>query len=282
MARPVDDIFNSIMSGISTNENLNGSSGSSGNNPLVSSSMFAYYRNLAYVIAVAQNYDDQLRDAAVAQIEAFIFPPGNTLWYQQQVLLFQYGDILQLNAFYIPEYPIIDPTARIISNCTVDEQPNSSLLIKVCKSIGGVKTPLLSIEKSALASYLDKLKFAGTGIQVISQDSDRLYIAGNIYYNGEIGETTMRANVRTAIQAFCDNLQFDGSILLSKIENSFEQCPGMIDYSFTSVKARSSSVTITSSDAQEITRIYNTISGTVVLEDTSGFTIDDTLQYIAQ
>ncbi len=105
--------------------------------------------------ATAQNTFEQLADVTKTEIQeiADAAPTGNPKWIQTQILKFQFGDVVQLGANFVPFYPVIDTTKQIVTRCAVFSDPNETTVeIKVAKSENPPE-PLTAAELTALEDY---------------------------------------------------------------------------------------------------------------------------------
>lgn len=254
-----------------------------------STSKRAIWRLWTFVVAVAVNLLEQIQDVFVSQVEniAATTAPQTAQWIQAKVFEFQYDSttpqVLQLINL-VPQYPIINTDLRIVTRCSVRRNLNNSVLIKVAKS--EVFEALVTAEINALQSYINILGVAGIRYQVSSANSDKLYVQADIYFAGEYA-SVVSANVIAAIEAHLASLPFDGSMLLSALELSIKAVTGVNDVVFRNVRARKDSDSLSAAtylvqNSQTLSRLWATQSGYIVGETTSGNTLSDTLNFIAE
>lgn len=280
MARSVSEIQNSIITDVQSTPELAGAS---------STSKRAIWRLWTYVVAVAINLLEQLMDIYQANIESIVYlaAPQTAQWLQDKVFKFQYSatnpQILQLIDF-VPSYPVTDTTLRIITRCSVRTTISNQVLIKVAKSEPPVV--LASGELSALQSYVRDLGVAGVQYNVTSSSSDKLYVQANIYYQGQYN-AVIQNNVVTAIEAYLGAIPFDGVLRLSDLEIAIKSVEGVNDSVFVNVRARDNAVAFSSgtplvASSTTISRQWNTSSGYIVGETTTGNTLFDSLTFIPE
>lgn len=284
MARDISLIKAQIMDAIAADEVLS---------PLLTStSKRAIFRLFAFCIAACISVFEQLIDVFKESVEntAASAAPASNAWIQKKVLEFQYSDtnpqVLQLVNF-VPSYPVVDPTLRIISRCSVITTLAGNVTVKV--ATGEPPAALSSPQLSALQSYLNQI---GVPVAYLAQsgNADLLYIDAQIYYLGQYGEA-IKDLVITAIKDFlamqAQQENFNGKIKISDLERVIKNVPGVTDVIFYNIAARDSGTafankTFLVQNAQTISRLWNTISGYMVEETTTGQTFSDTLQFIPE
>jgi hypothetical protein len=256
---------------------------------LTSTSKRAIYRLYTYIIAVAINTLEQLIDIFTANVEAIALAasPATPAWIQAQIFKFQYStltsQVVQLVNF-APAYPVVDPTLQIISRCSVTTNLSNSVIIKV--ATGTPPAALTSGQLSALQSYVNTIGIAGVIYNVVSLSPDNLYIQANIYYQGQYSPV-IQANVIAAINNYLASLPFNGQMKLSDLEASIRTVAGVNDVVLINVQARANTTAFGSGNymvqsQQVIGRLWNTISGYIVSETTSGQTLANSLNFIAE
>jgi hypothetical protein len=213
--------------------------------------------------------------------------PQTAQWVQDRVFRFQYSatnpQIVQLINL-VPEYPVVDPTLRIVTRCSVKSTLANQVSIKVAKS--EPPTPLVTGELSALQSYIDIIGVAGVEYIVTSTASDKIYLDADIYYNGQYS-AVISTNVINTINSFLTSIPFDGVLKLLDLEIAIRNTLGVSDVVFNNVRARKDADPLSGAvylvQANElIARQWPTISGYIVGETTSGNTLADTLTFIPE
>jgi len=238
--------------------------------------------NIADVVAININIFEQLQDAYKTELEliAASAVPGTSAWIKEKVLEFQYD---ALNPQYIqlidlvPTYNVIDKDLRIISRVAVVESGNGVIVIKAATGVSA--TVLTANQKTALEEYLDVIIPAGPTIIVSSNTSDKLYLNAEVFYDGQYVES-IQADVEKAINNYLANLDFNGVILVSKIQDAIQEVAGVKDIVITQVKARADATLFAS--ATIVPRQWTTIAGYIIAETTATFTFADTITYTAE
>ena len=227
---------------------------------------------------------DELRDDLEAQIAAA--PPASPAWIQSQVLKFQYDatnpQVLQLINF-APRYPTIDTDLQIVTRCSVKTDLNKIVKIKVAKS--DPPTTLAALEYSSLTGYLNNIMPAGVGFDLVNLSGDRLYVNAEVFYNGEY-TSSIQSNVEAAINNYLANIPFDGLVRISELEDSIQAVPGVTDVKLKTIKARPNTTVLASAitiydviTTPTNARIWDTVSGWIISEDTVSNTLADTITY---
>lgn len=282
MARQIEDIKQELMDAKATIAALD---------TLTSNSQVSIFGNIFYVSAVEIAMLEQIIDVYIASIETTINEQaiGSTPWLRAKILDFQYGDFVVLNTLdFSISYPLIDSTKQIITRCSVKEKGDRVVDVKVAKEEPPV--PLVTLELDALENYLNVIKPAGTQINIISLDADRLYIVGTIYYAGQFS-ADIQTNVEAALTAYMTNLSsaqsFNGAAKVTDIINVVKSVEGVTDFNLLELGGRAEITTFSSRDvfyklSTGVNLIsYPTSAGYIIEEDDSGHTFADTLTYVS-
>ena len=249
-------------------------------------------RLFCYIFAVSTAYLEQLMDVLKTSLEATASQSAaaSPLWIQAQMFDFQYSatdpQIIQL-INTVPQYPVVDATKRIITACSVTSTTPNEVTIKVAKS--DPFQALATAELSAAQGYINYLGTAGINYTVVSLDADRIYIDANIYYQGQYS-SVIQANVIAAIDAFLQNLSitnFDGSLKMTDLENVIRNVQGVNDVVLVNVRGRAAADPFANGidlilNQKVVQRLWNTVAGYCIQEDTTGKTFADTLNFVVE
>ena len=282
MARTIEEIKQQL---IDTKDSLPALSG------LTSNSQVSLFGNLFEVTAINIGIFEQLIDAYISEIETIISAQaiGSITWIRQKALEFQYGDYVELDTTdFSISYPVLDTTKQIITRASVKEVGNLIIQVKVAKS--EPPAPLIAGEVTALTDYLTVIKPAGTQINIVSLDSDKLYLEGIVYYSGQYS-SVIQTNVETALGDYMEALSstdnFDGVVRVSEVNDIIQAVTGVKDVNLTEIGARpdttafGSRTTVFKLSSGTNIREYETYAGYIVEETTSGYTFADKLTYVA-
>jgi len=279
MARTIEQIQASIIANIQSTPELAEAN---------STSTRAIWRLFSYVVAVAILLLEQIIDVFKAENETALSQaiPNTASWLTKKIFEFQYSatnpQIIQLNNL-IPSYNVVDTSLRIITRASVVTTVSNRVIIKVAKSEPPVA--LASGELSSLQGYINALGVAGVQYNCISQDADRVYINADIFYNGQYS-STIQGTVINAIQLFLANLSFNGQLKISDLELAIRNTVGVNDILIKDIKVRDSFTTFENGtyliqNKTTISRLFPTIAGYIVEEDTTGYTFADSLNFIS-
>lgn len=227
---------------------------------------------------------EQLNNVSESELETLIsnVTSPTTAWWQKQLLAFQYSAttpqivVLDVETFS-PAYEIVDPTLRIVTNASVTTTSNNVIQMKITNN-GAV---LNASQYIALHSYITTIDPAGIGFNIINALPDQLWIEGTIFYNGQFS-AVIQANVIAAINVYMAALPFDGQVKVSALEDAIQAVTGVTDVFITSIAARAAGNGQSFADRtffglSTTTRFWQTYSGQIVQETTSGQTFSDTL-----
>ncbi len=246
---------------------------------LTSPSATAIYRLLEYVQAVSCWALETLWDRFQADVNDVVAraPVGTPDWYAGKALLFQQGDTLSITNDVLG-YAVGTTGAKVITRAAAKENKQTGkLLIKVAAA-GPTPAALAALDAATLTQvkgYFDRLQFAGTKLEVVSRDADRLQLSGQVYYDPLLSVPTLQAAVRLALASYLANLDFAGQVYVAKLEDAIQAVPGVHDVLLSTAAAR-----VGQAAPLAFARIYETAAGYIVEEDAAGLTFLDTLQFV--
>ena len=260
---------------------------------LTSTSQVSKFGLFTFIVAVCQNIFEQLLDLFKADLQTLALQavPGTPTWLQSETLKFQYSatdpQIITLVNFY-PQYQVLRTDYQIITRCSVKQSAGRRVIIKVAKGISPALVALATPELNALISYINKIKFAGTAIDVISLQADRIKIGAMIYFDGQYVQSMVLTNIIAAINNYLLTIPFDGVLVLTSMVSAIKAVPGVQDVVLNNVVARENAVAFGSAQSTflvvsnlEQQRQYETVAGYIIPEDTVGNTLTDTLTLIS-
>lgn len=249
-------------------------------------------RLFCFIFATCTAYLEQLMDAMKTSIETTVAQSAaaSSTWIQNQMFLFQYSEtdpqVLQLiNTKF--QYPVVDPTLRIITACSCPSTTPNQVTVKVAK-----ESPFVALtdnEKAAAQGYINLIGTAGIVYNVVSLNSDKLYVNADIYYQGQYS-AVIKDNVISAINTFLQNLSitnFNGALKITDLENVIRNVEGVNDVVLLNVRGRDDASLFSAGidlvlNKATLQRLWNTIAGYVSEETTTGYTFNDSLNFIAE
>lgn len=246
-------------------------------------------------VATVQNTFEQLADVTASDLTdiANSAPTGNSAWIQRQILNFQFGDVIEISDDFVPFYPVVDPSKRIVTRCSVlPDQASGIVEIKVAKNQDPPE-PLTASELTSLEDYYygtgdtQGIGFAGVKAEFTNQPPDRIFVEGVIRYFGQFDPSTVKANVIQAIEDFLvgfQNENFNGTIKMQRLEDAILAVPGVSRFEFATdgIKARDFNTPFASAAVISPDGFYNTIAGYAISEDETGETLDDKISTLLE
>lgn len=202
---------------------------------LTSSSKVAIWLLWTYITAVCQWTLENLFDAHKTEVTDIIASqrPHTLPWYVMMARRFQYGVTLPAESDVYTDDPPEDPEVLIVKYAAAAELTNL-LRIKVAKLTGSALAPLSGPELTAFSAYMNRIKDAGVRLQLTSGPADNLQLALNIFYDplvldiaGARLDGTSDTPVLDAVNAFLQDLPFNGLFVLNFLIQALQQVPGV-------------------------------------------------------
>lgn len=283
MARTVSEIFDYLVDLKEADSNLNG---------LTSTLSSAIWRSLLYLVAAGSSLVEQYIDQAKEDVETIISgsAPLSKEWIRQLVFRYQYDATnpqrATIDSNYNVVYPVINEDYKIITRCSVKTDLDRQVNIKVAKNDPPEK--LTTTEANDLTGYIQSISTPGVVYNLISLDSDKLFIEGDIYYD-PLYASVISANVETGLNGVLTTLSdtnFDGTLYISELIEKIRSVVGVIDVNIDTIKCRPDttafgSATVIYDLATGVNlRSYNPASGYFEEESTSSQTWGDKITYI--
>lgn len=241
---------------------------------LDSSSKVAIWRFFVWIVSYAMLTVYNLWDAFKAEITAKVEAnrPHDIDWYKSRALDFQYGDTLITEGSNTGKYEIVDETKKIIKQVAV-LSGDRKVIIKIATLSGDELVKIDDPDKvTAFTAYMDKQKDAGTELMIVNEDADKLKVEMDYYYDpllvksdGTLISDSSVNVVEVAINAYLKNIVFNGQFDINKMVDYIQQATGCksLKLNFVGYKAG------ISTSYTQISRVYNTLSGYMKLEELS-------------
>jgi hypothetical protein len=251
MARTIQEIYDSIIAEKEAQTELNALQPAIDDSQtlladLTTTSKVAIWRLWAWTVAVAVNVHENIFDLFQAEIEtrAEEIPTGTSIWYYNEVLKFQFGDVLVWSGTQYNYDPIITNNRIIDVAAIVDN--GFQVRVKVAKfDVLGDPEALSVAELSAAQGYFNQIKFAGTPSTMTSSDGDDIKLDYFIKYNAlvlsPIGESLASPGtfpVLEAIKVKIKGLPFNGVLSLMELTDSIQLVEGVLDVTLNSAEAK--------------------------------------------
>jgi hypothetical protein len=234
MARSLNEIQQPILDDIATSDALNAlqvlTTTEQTLTSATSTSKVAVWRLFVYIIAVTTQTLEKILDVFKATVIAIVAAnrPHDAEWYKSKALAFQYGDTLVDK----DEYEVIDAAKQIIKQVACMEG-DRTIVIKIATATGDelIKLPDPN-QVNAFITYMNKVKDAGTVIEVTNADADLLKVTMDFYYDALIVDSAgMEINtginvVETAIKSYLKSLDFNGEFDINKMIDYLQKAKG--------------------------------------------------------
>lgn len=148
---------------------------------------------------------------------------GTPTYYINALLQYQKGDELMVRddglAF---GYANVDETKQIVTQASYMESSSdvnldNKLILKVATGEKGKLQSIPQEELMMIQAYINKIKFAGTRIEIASQEGDVLIPRVSVYHDGAVLESEMYDNIEEKLNEYMMNIKFDSTIYVSDI-----------------------------------------------------------------
>ncbi|MFN8238646.1 MAG: hypothetical protein U0T77_10800 [Chitinophagales bacterium] len=232
-----------------------------------STSKVSIWRLFVWVVSSAIFVLYQFMDIFRSEIDAKVKAnrPHTPDWYKTKALAFQYGDTLVDS----DEYAVIDVTKQIIKQVAIEEG-DRKIVVKIATLDGDTLVKIDDINKvNAFASYMDDVKDAGTLLEIVNEDADKLKVELEYYYDALLVKddgTTIIGGVNVvekAIKDYLNNFEFNGTFDINNLTDYIQKAVGYksVRLSFVGFKAG------LSTSYTAINRQYKPLAGYMKLEE---------------
>ena len=160
--------------------------------------------------------------------------------------------------------------------------------VKVAKSEPPVQ--LATDENTALTTYINKIGIGGAQYNVINLASDKIYISGEVIYDGQYSGS-IKVSVEAAINSLFATLSnaenFGSNVTVNAIILAIKSVSGVKDFKLLDASGRADTTAfVGKTPFYDLATSLNVLeyipeSGYVVTETETGSTISDTLTYSA-
>lgn len=148
---------------------------------------------------------------------------GTPTYYINALKQYQKGDELIVREDGLAfGYAETDPAKRIITQASYmeshhDVNMDNKLILKVATGNKGSLHAIDPEELILIQAYINKIKFAGTRIEVTSQEGDVLIPRISVYYDGAVLESEVYDLIEEQLNAYMQAISFDSAIYVSDI-----------------------------------------------------------------
>lgn len=148
---------------------------------------------------------------------------GTPTYYINALLQYQQGDELVMREDGLAfGYNQTDPTKQIITQASYmeshdDVNLDNKLILKAATGDKGNLHAIPAEELVLIQSYINRIKFAGTRIEVTSQEGDILIPRLSVYYDGAVLESAIYDLIEEQLNTYMLSIKFDSTIYVSDI-----------------------------------------------------------------
>lgn len=263
-----------------------------------------YKKLILDTVASGMGIEEQLWDAYRLDIDKRISlsAPETGLWWQNQMLnIFQFNStnpqVVEVKSDGSIGYPSVNDSYKIIKYCSVVFITYGRVQIKIAAQVGGEPA---DIDTTYGAGTLDTAQsFANTIsdatiIKVVQSGiADKIMIDADIYFNGTYA-AVIKNNVKTAIKNYFkakselnpNGIPFNGLFDLTDLSRVIKNTEGVTSFVLKNVNARADSTPFVPASYnliqsnKELRKDFQLVAGYCTTENTVGYTIDDTLNFI--
>ena len=213
---------------------------------------------------------------------------GTPAYYANALLQYQQGDELTVREDGLAfGYANIDETKRIVTQVsymesTDDRNLDSKLILKVATGAKGSLSAIPPKELAPINAYINKLKFAGTRVEVISTKGDVLIPRLTVFHDGAEPESEVYDSIEEQLNAYMMDIDFDAAVYVSRLTDAIRRAKHVTDVHIDGHAVPEQGVLIASHDTdghiqppQRIARMAYTASG--YLKESSGKDEEDGL-----
>ena len=216
MARSINKIYNEIIS--ERNKRLELSE-------FNSDSKMSIMNGIAWCVAAVIFSFESLLDVFMVDIAKVIENRvnGTPIYYINAVKKYQKGDELLVREDGLAfGYAEVDNSKQIVTQAsyiesTSDVNIDNKLILKVATGKVGKLEAIDSEEMVLIQSYINKIKFAGTRIEVISREGDILIPRVSVYYDGAALESKVYDYIEEQLNLYMQKIPFDSAVYVSDI-----------------------------------------------------------------
>ena len=131
-------------------------------------------------------------------------------------------------------YASEDPTKRIVTQVsytesTDDRNVDSKLILKVATGERGMLREIEAEELMQITAYVNRIKFAGTRIEVISRPGDVLIPRVTVYWDGAVPEAELYDALEAALAEYVMNIDFDAAIYVNRVWEALRRVEHVTD-----------------------------------------------------
>lgn len=244
----------------------------------------------------ATSFNEQLWDEYKLDVQAIAdrAAPETGLWWQNLLInKFQFSatDPQVIGIFpsdidpnlLLIKYSQNNDALKIISYATCQTISFGRIQLKVAAKVGGlpadIDTTYGAGTLDTIISFVNTISDSSIRKVVTSGLADRLWMQMDVYFNG-VFSAVIQSRVLLAINNYLKAIPFNGMFIKSDLEAAIKAVEGVVDIVWVNIRARANSTAFPSGfdlviSNTEVNRLFNTIAGYIVTEDSAGNTLTD-------
>ena len=293
MSRTVTEIYDALIAEKEANSELIGlvpdpDTAQTLLSDLTTNSKVAIWRLMFWVLAVGIWVHEKIFDKHKEEMDEFAdsLIGGTARWLRLKAFEWQNGDALEFDDDTKKfSYAVDDDSKKLVKWAAIREA-GGYVFLKVAKDDGSGNPTFLAVGSefdSFTNEYINKIKFAGTNVTVVSQDADLLRVELDLYYDpallasdGSLISDPSVYPVEDAINYHIANLPFNGTLNLNELTDTIQAATGVKDPVITLAKYK-----IGTDPYADIVREHDTEAGYMRIDDLN-YPLNTSITYIAE
>jgi hypothetical protein len=160
---------------------------------------------------------------------------GTPNYYANALLQYQKGDVLTVREDGLAfGYQTIDDTKKIITQVSYSESSSdvnldNKLILKVATGIKGNLSAISQEDLVLINAYINRIKFAGTRIEVTSRKGDVLIPRLSVFYDGAVLESQIYDDIEKSLNGYIMDIEFDAGVYVSKVIEAIRKVEHVTD-----------------------------------------------------
>lgn len=220
MARTMNEIQNEMITSLQAKSGLT-----------LSTSKVAEWKLWTYVVAAAIHTFEIALDVFKSETDSLTnkITPGTVRWYAEMCYRYQEGhELLFDENTAMLYYEQNDTDAQIIKAVAIRENDNKLTVKVATRNEDNKIIPLNQEQLYNFTAYIDSIKFAGMGVNVISTSEDHLRYHLEVYFESSVPAAIVRANITEALELFKASLGFDSMIYKQRFIDAVMGASGVV------------------------------------------------------
>lgn len=160
---------------------------------------------------------------------------GTPNYYANALLQYQKGDVLTVREDGLAfGYQTIDDTKKIVTQVSYSESSSdvnldNKLILKVATGVKGNLSAIPQEDLILVNAYINRIKFAGTRIEVTSRKGDVLIPRLSVFYDGAVLESQIYDDIEKSLNGYIMDIEFDAGVYVSKVIEAIRKAEHVTD-----------------------------------------------------